>query len=103
MLHAREDYQRIQDPSGKIPVDEPVFLIRGQDVLGASILRIYAHLASAEGVSSEMIKLTLMQADRMDVWERKKVPDLPNNNPFYGDDATIMSPDYDASAVVLIS
>ena len=32
MKHARSDYDRIQDPDGKIPANEPVFLIRGQDV-----------------------------------------------------------------------
>lgn len=30
MLHAREDYNRFQDPEGLIPDDEPVFLLRGQ-------------------------------------------------------------------------
>ena len=29
MKHARDDYNRIQDPAGKIPEDEPVFLLRG--------------------------------------------------------------------------
>lgn len=31
MIHARSDYDHIQDPSGKIGKDEPVFLIRGKD------------------------------------------------------------------------
>ena len=31
MIHARDDYNRIQDPAGLIPADEPVFLLRGQD------------------------------------------------------------------------
>ena len=34
MIHARDDYNRIQDPAGKIPADEPVFLLRAQDELG---------------------------------------------------------------------
>lgn len=33
MIHARDDYNRIQDPAGKIPADEPVFLLRAQDAL----------------------------------------------------------------------
>lgn len=33
MRHAREDYNRIQDPAGKIHEDEPVFLMRAQDAL----------------------------------------------------------------------
>lgn len=34
MIHARRDYDHIQDPTGKIPLDEPVFLVRGQDPNG---------------------------------------------------------------------
>jgi hypothetical protein len=30
MKHARDDYNRIQDPAGLIPEDEPVFLLRAQ-------------------------------------------------------------------------
>lgn len=30
MIHARPDYNRIQDPENKIPEDEPVFLLRAK-------------------------------------------------------------------------
>jgi len=33
MKHEREDYSRIQDSGGLIPEDEPVFLLRAQDVV----------------------------------------------------------------------
>lgn len=39
MKHARPDYDRIQDPAGIIPEDEPVFLLRGQDRYAAPQLR----------------------------------------------------------------
>jgi len=42
MLHARQDYNRIQDPDNKIPKDEPVFLLRGQDISAPSTLRHWA-------------------------------------------------------------
>ena len=41
MIHARADYDRIQDPEGKIGDDEPVFLLRGQDVLFVPMLSKY--------------------------------------------------------------
>jgi len=44
MIHARRDYDRIQDPDSKIPLDEPVFLIRGQDPVGAAVVRYWAQL-----------------------------------------------------------
>lgn len=42
MKHARPDYNRIQDPAGLIPEDEPVFLLRGQDVLAPSLVKDWA-------------------------------------------------------------
>ena len=51
MKHAREDYNRIQDPSGLIPEAEPVFLLRGQDELAAPTLRYYADLCIANGTN----------------------------------------------------
>lgn len=33
MKHARKDYNRIQDPENKIPENEPVFLLRSQDLI----------------------------------------------------------------------
>lgn len=44
MIHARDDYNRIQDPEGKIEQDEPVFLLRAKDPLFIPILQIYAFL-----------------------------------------------------------
>ena len=44
MIHAREDYNRIQDPAGLIPEDEPVFLLRAQDQLACMAVAYYAEL-----------------------------------------------------------
>lgn len=77
MKHARPDYDRIQDPSGKIPDNEPVFLLRGQDKLAAIVLRYYARLAITAGCQSDLICATLRQADEMALWHTQKIPDLP--------------------------
>lgn len=64
MIHARDDYNRIQDPAGKIADDEPVFLIRAQDDRMITMLRAYARLAERDGdqdmvdAVEEHIKLT---------------------------------------------
>ena len=42
-------YDRIQDPAGLIPADEPVFLLRGQDAYAPSTLRHWAALCRAAG------------------------------------------------------
>jgi hypothetical protein len=76
MKHARHDYDRIQDPSGKIPADEPVFLIRGQDRVGAETVRYWAMLAAGFGASPEIVEMAERHANAMEAWTTKKVPDL---------------------------
>lgn len=77
MKHARADYDRIQDPAGLIPDDEPVFLLRGQDRLAAQTLEFYAKLAHREGVAGDLVSRTMTQAKLMREWPMKKTPDLP--------------------------
>lgn len=76
MKHAREDYDRIQDPDFKIPADEPVFLIRGQDVVSGDAVRQYAELHARAGGSREIYELALRHAELMDLWPKKKNADL---------------------------
>lgn len=78
MRHARRDYDRFQDPEGKIPEDEPVFLIRGQDVVAPGVLRYWADCAEAEGAEKEIIDAVRKHAELMEDWQdqvRSKVPD----------------------------
>ena len=79
MKHARADYNRIQDPEGKIPEDEPVFLIRGQDVAAPATLRAYALLAHERGANRDIVDAVLDHVRLMEDWQRMaacKVPDL---------------------------
>jgi len=81
MKHARDDYNRIQDPANLIPADEPVFLIRGQDVAGPQTLRCWADLASDMGADEAIVRAALRQAHKMEEWQRskaKKTPDMPS-------------------------
>lgn len=85
MLHASSDYNHITDPSGKIPADEPVFLLRAQDQTAAPTLRHWIKAnrmllkAQKSQLSPEQIasrKKTLALADahayRMEEWATKK-------------------------------
>ena len=58
-----------------IPEDEPVFLIRGQDCVGAATVRCWCELANVVGVDLRMIDIARRQADKMEGWDTKKVPD----------------------------
>ena len=76
MIHAREDYQRIQDPDNKIPEDEPVFLIRGQDKAAASTVRHYADILEAQGGAPEMVQTCRAHADLIEEYPAKKLADM---------------------------
>lgn len=77
MRHAREDYSPIQDPRGQIPEDEPVFLIRGQDMVAPSVLRFYAD--QVESMNPRMATRVREWADEMHRWPKKKQPDAPED------------------------
>lgn len=76
MKHARQDYDRIQDPAGLIPADEPVFLLRAQDQLACMAVAYYASLCE-QAQSPDVAMKARLHAERMAAWPKKKVPDLP--------------------------
>ena len=76
MRHARADYNRIQDPDGLIPADEPVFLLRGQDALAARAVKFYSDLALQAGADKTFVAAAARQAEAMAVWPYHKQPDL---------------------------
>ena len=77
MKHAREDYSRIQDSWGKIPDNEPVFIIRAQDVSSGDAVCAWADLNDRNGGDPELSRLARAFAVEMDEWPEKKPADLP--------------------------
>jgi len=79
MLHARDDYNRIQDPMNKIPLLEPVFLLRGQDSFAACCVEHWAKLNEEQNGDPELTKSALLQANKMREWHIHKLPDCPTD------------------------
>lgn len=79
MKFTRADYnKRIIDKAGKIPADEPVFLLRGQDIFAPDTLRFYANLVAENG-NKEMAEELRNHARNMLLWQksvRAKTPDV---------------------------
>lgn len=75
----RADYnRRIVDTEGRIPDDEPVFLLRAQDSHAPDTLRYYAKLLQENG-NAEMAEELLLHARNMVVWQKSvkvKKPDV---------------------------
>jgi hypothetical protein len=80
MKHARSDYDRIQDPEGLIPEDEPVFLIRAQDKNAPAAVRAWAAIARQNGAADNIVTMATLHAERMEWWQLdhgSKTPDAP--------------------------
>ena len=80
MKHAREDYNRIQDPAGLIGEDEPVFLLRAKDKTAPNIVRKWAMEQVNQGSEYACIEVALKWADIMEEWQKEngcKLADLP--------------------------
>lgn len=79
MKHFRADYNRIQDPLNLIPEDEPVFLLRGQDILAPELLLRWAAKLRLMGGDPNMAKIVEDGAQEMIEWQKNhknKLPDL---------------------------
>lgn len=80
MLHARSDYNgRVVDLAGLIPEDEPVFLLRGQDMLAGAVVRFWANQARHHGASEAVYSAALRHASKMDSWPTHKLVDVPES------------------------
>jgi hypothetical protein len=80
MQHARPDYNRIQDPENKIPKNEPVFLLRGQDVSAPDAVEAWADANQRNGGDPDLTRKARAQAQRMRDWQiccKKKTADWP--------------------------
>ena len=70
MKFTREDYnKRIIDKAGKIPEDEPVFLLRAQDIHAPDTLRFYAKLLQESG-NVVMVEELLNHVKKMLLWQK---------------------------------
>jgi hypothetical protein len=75
MIHATEKYNRIQDPAGIIPENEPVFLLRAQDI--HAVIAVSAWLKSYRedpGHDEERAKEAMLHIYKMENWKVKKTP-----------------------------
>jgi hypothetical protein len=79
MIHARADYNRIQDPAGKIGAEEPVFLMRAQDDAFCTILAFAIDQyrgRQADGVVARLER-HLSLAQQWQATHPTKVADVP--------------------------
>ena len=73
----RPDYDHTSRIATTAP-GEPVFIVKGSDVVAGDTVRAWASLAFEKGTPPEALELALQQAEAMDRWPVKKVPHGPD-------------------------
>lgn len=71
----RDDYDQLVSFKGLEP-GEPFMLIRARDIASGDAARAYAAIAKQKGAPIATVELALRQADKLDAWPKKKVPDV---------------------------
>lgn len=57
------------------PADEPVFILRGQDILAPGAVFAWAHSAERHGVSLKKLAGAWRAAEKMLTWNTRRMPD----------------------------
>jgi hypothetical protein len=71
----RRTFAKIMTPA--IPLDEPVFLLRGQDAAAGAAVETWIRLSRVIGVKQRFLDLALRQAEAISRWPKKKAADVP--------------------------
>lgn len=71
----REAAARGEGPLGKAAHDEPVFILRAQDMLASGLVDQWATLARQSGVPMDKVNEARLLAKQMRAWPNRKIPD----------------------------
>lgn|SRR5574343_1032643 len=77
LLEARYQFDRTVMP---IPIDEPVFLLRGQDKIASSTVAFWAGEALSAGADGVTCSKAVDWAETMAMWPIKKTPDMSGDH-----------------------
>lgn len=83
MKHLRSDYDDFAVLDAKIPDDEPVFLLRGQDPSSEAAVRAWAYDVERRNGSPELVRQVHAWSEKMGKYARSKgkaVADTPAEN-----------------------
>lgn len=81
MKHFRADYnERIQDNANLIPEDEPVFLLRGQDIFTPGLMLDWAKQLRLAGGDPESAQLIENGASEVIQWQKEHPERMVKNN-----------------------
>lgn len=71
----REELENPNSCLNKAADDEPIFVLRAQDLIAPGRVREWAGTAKASGVRKEKVDEALAVADAMEAWPKRRMPD----------------------------
>jgi len=66
---------RGEGPLGKAAPDEPVFILRAQDMFSCGLVEAWACAAEQRGVDAVKVKEARQLAVKMRAWPKRRIPD----------------------------
>lgn len=80
-MEAAKEVKRLQAKiaDGSLPANEPLFVIRAQDVLSVHIVNQWIMLANDMGVPAEKIGESNVLLVKMAIWPHKRIPGRPES------------------------
>lgn len=78
-MRAKDEVERLQRKiaNGEMSPDEPLFVLRAQDVLSTRAVRDWAKFATATCCPAVKIEEALNLANQMESWPVKQIPGCP--------------------------
>lgn len=71
----RERFANGEGPLAKAHPNEPIFILRGQDMIAADAVEWWANHASLNGVHPDKVREARDLAEEMRTWPKQKLPD----------------------------
>ncbi len=92
MRTTKPKYAPIDATVAGIPKEEPVFLLRAQDLHAVATLRHYADRVQAAGGDPNLVAATRQSITEFAAWPVKKAPDLYAYEAKPSEDASVVEP-----------
>ena len=73
-MRKRDELSDPQSCINKAASSEPIFVLRGQDMLAPAVVELWARLAQLHGANPDKVREAMNCAALMAKWEKRKFP-----------------------------
>ena len=80
-MKAQDEIERLQQKlnNGSLPPDEPLFVLRAQDMYADEFVLAWADRCERAGTPAKKIEEARLLAAQMDLWSPRRIPGQPGS------------------------